>query len=56
MFRVTELLISPVTHEESMNKMGIIAERIVNAGRFAEPQRAFLQFHRDNVFLQSGKS
>jgi predicted restriction endonuclease len=59
-----ELLISPVAHDESMNKMGIITDRIVNdfsvsdgekvaAGRMrTEPQREFLEFHRDNVFLK----
>jgi len=47
-----ELLISPVAHEESMNKMGIITDRVVNVGGFAEPQREFLEFHRTNVFLK----
>src|ERR1035437_3906109 len=46
-----ELLISPVAHEDSLNKMGIITNRIVNVGDFAEPQREFLEFHRTNVFL-----
>jgi hypothetical protein len=48
-----ELLISPVAHKESMNKMGIITDRIVNVGGFAEIQRGFLEFHRTNVFLES---
>jgi putative restriction endonuclease len=47
-----ELLISPVAHGESMNKMGIITDRVVNVGSFAEPQAEFLGFHRDNVFLK----
>jgi hypothetical protein len=47
-----ELLISPVAHEESMKKMGIITDRVVNVGGFAEPQREFLEFHRTNVFLR----
>jgi putative restriction endonuclease len=47
-----ELLISPVAHGESLNKMGIVTERVVNVGTFAEPQREFLEFHRDNVFLK----
>lgn len=46
-----ELLISPVAHQESMNKMGIITERVINVGNFAEPQLEFLEFHRSNVFL-----
>lgn len=47
-----ELLISPVAHEESMQKMGIITDRAINVGSFAEPQRKFLEFHRENVFLK----
>lgn len=46
-------MLNPTTHEESMNKMGIITDRVVNVGSFAEPQREFLEFHRDNVFLKS---
>jgi putative restriction endonuclease len=47
-----ELLISPVAHEDSLKKMGIITNRVVNVGGFAEPQREFLEFHRTNVFLK----
>jgi len=36
-----ELLISPVAHGDSMRKMGIITDRVVNVGGFAEPQREF---------------
>jgi putative restriction endonuclease len=47
-----ELLISPVAHEDSMRKMGVVTDRVVNVGGFAEPQREFLDFHRTNVFLK----
>lgn len=47
-----ELLVSPVAHEESMNKMGVVTNRTVNVGGFAEPQRDFLEFHRSKVFLK----
>jgi putative restriction endonuclease len=47
-----ELLTSPVAHEESLNKMGVITNRVVNVGGFAEPQREFLEFHRSKVFLK----
>jgi len=47
-----QLLISPVAHEDSMKKMGIMTDRVINVGGFAEPQREFLQFHRANVFLK----
>jgi hypothetical protein len=49
-----ELLISPVAHEDSLNKMGITTNRIVNVGSFAETQTHFLEFHRHNVFLKKG--
>jgi putative restriction endonuclease len=48
-----ELLISPIAHQDSMKKMGIITDRDVNVGGFAEPQREFLEFHRTEVFLKS---
>jgi hypothetical protein len=47
-----ESLITPATQEESMKKMGIIMDRVMNAGGFAQPQREFLEFHRTNVFLK----
>jgi len=50
------LLISPVAHKESMNKMGIVTERVVNFGSFAGSQREFLEFHRDKVFLKSKRN
>lgn len=49
-----ELLISPVAHEESVKRMGIVTDRVVNVGGFAAPQREFLEFHRNNVFLKRG--
>jgi putative restriction endonuclease len=47
-----ELLLSPVARKDSLNKMGIITDRVVNVGGFAEPQKEFLEFHRTNVFLK----
>jgi hypothetical protein len=47
-----ELLISPVAHENSLKKMGTITDRVVSVGGIAEPQREFLEFHRNNVFLK----
>jgi hypothetical protein len=47
-----KLFISSVTHEDSMKKIGIITDRVVNVGGFPEPQREFPEFHRTNVFLK----
>jgi HNH endonuclease len=49
-----ELLISPVAHEDSLKKMGVVTDRIVNVGHFEESQLKFLDFHRSNVFLKKG--
>lgn len=48
-----ELLISPVAHPESLTRMGVLTDRVVNVGTFAESQREFLEFHRESVFLKS---
>jgi len=48
-----ELLVSPVAHKESMSRMGIVMDRVVNVGGFAESQREYLDFHRARVFLKS---
>jgi hypothetical protein len=32
--------------------MGIVTNRVMNVGDFAEPQREFLEFHRAKVFLK----
>jgi putative restriction endonuclease len=50
-----ELLISPVAHKESVEKMAIATDRVVNVGGFAEPQKEFLEFHRAKVFLKCEK-
>jgi putative restriction endonuclease len=46
-----ELLVFPIAHLDSMKKMGIITDRTMNVGGFAEPQREFLEFHRAKVFF-----
>ena len=47
------LIISPVAHIESLRRMGIETENTVNVGAFSEGQRAFLDYHRNSVFLQA---
>lgn len=41
-----ELLISPVAHEDSMKKTGLIPDRVVNVGGFAESQSHPLRLDR----------
>lgn len=48
-----KLLISPVAHDGSLEKMGVETGRAVNLGRFNEDQKEYLQYHREQVFLQA---
>jgi len=48
-----KLIISPVAHRPSLQRMGIDVTGIVNVGGFSSGQRQFLDFHRNAVLLQS---
>ncbi|MDD3518768.1 MAG: hypothetical protein PHQ14_10495 [Chromatiales bacterium] len=48
------LLISPVAHRPSLERMGVDAGNPVNVGPFSEGQRRHLDLHRNSVFLASG--
>lgn len=48
-----ELIISPVAHRPSLQKMGIETERLVNVGPFTDGQKHFLEFHRNSVLLRA---
>jgi putative restriction endonuclease len=50
-----ELIISPVAHRPSLQKMGIETERRVNVGLFTEGQKHFLDFHRTSVLLRASR-
>lgn len=47
------LIISPVAHRSSLQRMGIDTVRITNVGGFTSGQKQFLDFHRNAVLLQS---
>ena len=47
------LIISPVAHRPSLQRMGIKTEGIVNVGGFTSGQRQFLDFHRNAVLLRA---
>jgi putative restriction endonuclease len=47
------LIISPVAHRPSLQRMGIDTARIVNVGGFTSGEKQFLDFHRNAVLLQS---
>jgi hypothetical protein len=48
-----ELLISPVAHHASLNRMNVPTGERVNVGAFSEGQKQFLEFHRNSVFLRA---
>jgi len=50
-----ELIISPVAHRPSLEKMGIETARRVHVGGFTEGQRRFLEFHRNSVLLRASR-
>ena len=47
------LIISPVAHRPSLERMGIHTADVVNVGGFTSGQKQFLDFHRNAVLLQS---
>jgi putative restriction endonuclease len=47
------LIISPVAHRPSLQRMGIETQGLVNVGGFTEGQRAFLEYHRNMVLLKT---
>jgi len=47
-----ELLVSPVAHVPSLDRMGVPKEGH-RCGEFTESQRSYLEFHRESVFLRS---
>jgi hypothetical protein len=47
------LIVSPVAHRPSLQRMGVETERIINVGSFSEGQRKFLDFHRNSVLLRA---
>jgi hypothetical protein len=49
------LIISPVAHRPSLQKMGVETERLINVGTFTEGQRHFLEFHRNSVLLRASR-
>jgi hypothetical protein len=47
------LIVSPVAHEESLQRMGIRRSEKLNVGGFSKQQRGFLDYHRENVFREA---
>lgn len=50
-----KLIISPVAHRPSLQRMGIDTANVVKVGGFTSGQKQFLDFHRNAVLLESVK-
>ena len=50
-----ELIISPVAHHPSLQRMGVETGRLINVGGFTEGQRKFIDFHRQAVLLKANR-
>ncbi len=49
------LIISPVAHRPSLNRMGVDTDQVVNVGAFSQGQRRYLDYHRSSVLLQAAQ-
>lgn len=49
------LIISPVAHRPSLQRMGVETTTVVNVGGFSEGQRRFLEYHRNAVLLRAAR-
>ena len=47
-----DLLVSPVSHKVSLERMGVPVESGLNVGGFSEGQKIFLDYHREYIFLE----
>lgn len=47
------LLVSPVANRDSLSRMGVETNRVINVGSFSSGQKRFLNYHRENIFLAS---
>lgn len=48
-----DLLVSPVAHARSLQRMGVDPHSRRNVGVFSSGQRGYLEYHREEVFLSS---
>lgn len=46
------LLVSPVAHKPSLEKMSVPTTTSLNVGTFTDGQKNYLDFHRNNVYLE----
>jgi hypothetical protein len=49
------LLVSPTADADCLRRMGVPIDETVTVGTFSPGQRAYLSYHRRNVFLEAGR-
>jgi putative restriction endonuclease len=49
------LIVSPVAHQPSLDRMGVKTKQIVNVGGFTSGQQNFLEYHRNMVLLKAAR-
>lgn len=47
------LIVSPVAHLASLERMGVPTKEMLNVGSFSSGQQRFLEYHRDSVLLKA---
>jgi len=50
------LIVSPSANKNALNRMGMTTGHAVNVGNFSDGQEDYLEFHRENVFLEASVS
>jgi putative restriction endonuclease len=50
------LLVSPVAHSPSLERMGVKVGELINVGGFSEGQQRYLEWHQEYVFLRSRRT
>lgn len=48
-----KVLVSPIADREAITGLGITQDMLSNVGAFSEGQRRYLDFHRENIFLEA---
>jgi hypothetical protein len=49
------LIISPVAHRPSLQRMGVETSHQLNVGTFTQGQKTFLEYHREMILLKSAE-
>jgi hypothetical protein len=50
-----EVVISPVAHRPSLQRMGVPTDHSINVGNFTDGRRKYLDFHRNEVLLRADR-